>query len=616
MIKIVPDKEGKLTQWDLNRKVIITGYEGIAEVHFASPGDDHGAYVVKLVDGQAEIPNILLTMAGTINVYVYPADRTVFATTLWVMAREKPDDYVYTETEVLNWRTLDEKIGDLAELTTTAKENLVAAINEAAQSGSGTNISLGVTGASVGDIIKVKQVDANGKPTAWEAADIIDKPTGGSSSGITDINIKKWVGKKIVIDGSSITAGGTGNTKPVWGSFLKDMFALAECYNHAVSGTGWFFSGDSYVVDRVDSYENDADAVILMGDYNGIYAYTSNAGTIDDAPAADGSYYAKLKYLAEKLITKYPMCPVIWVVEPPRGAQGDGKTPMDYASGYAMQSKCIEEVADYYGFTHCNLMKSTIFRPWNETNYAATTSDGTHPWNNIQRTMAQVIAETMKRTPLIYNESYVNTPGDSSGGDSNKTLTKITATFTQGDAVIKTTDGLDILRGYLRVVATYSDLSEATVTDYTLSGELTEGTSTITVSYGTATTTFTVNVTLDDGSVTVALGDVIDEATVGTFFKTSPAGTTYVGDLNTRDGMRISQYLPVKGGTTITLSAGVALPNLTTNDIVYYNGSKEILGTSNFVYGTREATVPDGASYFRICYDTSDDAKTITYFPG
>ena len=263
MIKIVPDKEGRLTQWDLDRKVIVTGYEGVAEVHFASPGDDHGAYVVKLVDGQAEIPNILLTMAGTINVYVYPADRTVFATALWVMAREKPDDYVYTETEVLSYKTLDEKIGDLAELTTTARENLVVAINEAATKGmasiymrvaegyieysgdgvnwtqliavaelkgdkgdpgaqgiqgiqgekgdkgdkgdpgsdatvdivtptaestdtqaasakavwdmlggggSGTDISLGVTGALVGDIVKVKQVDANGKPTAWEAA--------------------------------------------------------------------------------------------------------------------------------------------------------------------------------------------------------------------------------------------------------------------------------------------------------------------------------------------------------------------------------------------------------------------------------------------------------------
>ncbi len=33
---------------------------------------------------------------------------------------------------------------------------------------SGTDISLGVTGATVGDIIKVKAVDASGKPTAWE----------------------------------------------------------------------------------------------------------------------------------------------------------------------------------------------------------------------------------------------------------------------------------------------------------------------------------------------------------------------------------------------------------------------------------------------------------------
>ena len=37
----------------------------------------------------------------------------------------------------------------------------------------GTDISLGVTGASVGDIIKVKAVDDSGKPTAWEAAQML-----------------------------------------------------------------------------------------------------------------------------------------------------------------------------------------------------------------------------------------------------------------------------------------------------------------------------------------------------------------------------------------------------------------------------------------------------------
>lgn len=283
MIRIVPDKEGRLTQWDKDRKVIVTGLEGGAEVHFASPGDDHGAYVVELTGSEAAIPNILLTMAGVINVYVYPADRTVFAAALPVMAREKPDDYVYTETEVLSYKTLEKQIGNLDELKTTAKDDLVSAINEAAASGgggkvdavtvnnapqpienktakitidkttvglgsvdntadadkpvstaqataiadakkagtdaqadvvslgdtiqfelrgkldrtevvsvtssaisgqaadaksvydtiralpSGTDISLGVTGASVGDIVKVKTVDASGKPTEWES---------------------------------------------------------------------------------------------------------------------------------------------------------------------------------------------------------------------------------------------------------------------------------------------------------------------------------------------------------------------------------------------------------------------------------------------------------------
>ena len=38
--------------------------------------------------------------------------------------------------------------------------------------GGGTDISLGVTGATVGQTIKVKAVDADGKPTAWEAVDM------------------------------------------------------------------------------------------------------------------------------------------------------------------------------------------------------------------------------------------------------------------------------------------------------------------------------------------------------------------------------------------------------------------------------------------------------------
>lgn len=71
-------------------------------------------------------------------------------------------------------------------------------------------------------------------------------------------------------------------------------------------------------------------------------------------------------------------------------------------------------------------------------------------------------------------------------------LSSISAVFTQGAATIYDTDTLDTLRQYLVVTATYTDSSTATVTDYTLSGTLTEGTSTITVSYGGKTDTFDV----------------------------------------------------------------------------------------------------------------------------
>lgn len=73
------------------------------------------------------------------------------------------------------------------------------------------------------------------------------------------------------------------------------------------------------------------------------------------------------------------------------------------------------------------------------------------------------------------------------------TLTGITATYTQSGAVY-TTDTLDSLVADLVVTATYDDSSTATLTSdqYTLSGTLTEGTSTITVLYGGKTTTFDV----------------------------------------------------------------------------------------------------------------------------
>ena len=55
----------------------------------------------------------------------------------------------------------------------------VAAVLETKAAG-GTDISLGLTSAAVGQIIKVKAIDESGKPTAWEAANM---PSGGGGGG-------------------------------------------------------------------------------------------------------------------------------------------------------------------------------------------------------------------------------------------------------------------------------------------------------------------------------------------------------------------------------------------------------------------------------------------------
>lgn len=74
-------------------------------------------------------------------------------------------------------------------------------------------------------------------------------------------------------------------------------------------------------------------------------------------------------------------------------------------------------------------------------------------------------------------------------------LLSISAVFEQGETVIYDTDSLDALKPILTVTANYDNGTSETVTGYTLSGTLTAGTSTITVSYGGKTTTFDVSVT-------------------------------------------------------------------------------------------------------------------------
>lgn len=115
-------------------------------------------------------------------------------------------------------------------------------------------------------------------------------------------------------------------------------------------------------------------------------------------------------------------------------------------------------------------------------------------------------------------------------------LVSISCVYTQSGTVYDT-DTLDSLKSDLVVTAHMSDSTTQTVTTYTLSGTLTEGTSTITVSYGGKTTTFDVTVThyeippLYNWDFTESLVDKVQGAeavTTGTF--TEGTGISYDAD--------------------------------------------------------------------------------------
>lgn len=109
-------------QWDVNQKLTSPNLAEGDEVHFSNAVLPR-ALVVKayVLDGVivADVPNILLQEALTIKVFRYITDadsrHTCEAYSFSVVARPMPEDYIYTETEILNYKFLEERLQQLEE---------------------------------------------------------------------------------------------------------------------------------------------------------------------------------------------------------------------------------------------------------------------------------------------------------------------------------------------------------------------------------------------------------------------------------------------------------------------------------------------------------------------
>ena len=127
------DGRTELWQWDTGRKIVVDD-KSVSEVHYSKYSSTK-AITRPVINGKAEIPNFLLQDTHAVTVYAYSGSiengYTMAEKTFNVAKKPKPANYVETEEDKAILAKLKASIGDLSELQTEAKDNLVAAINEA-----------------------------------------------------------------------------------------------------------------------------------------------------------------------------------------------------------------------------------------------------------------------------------------------------------------------------------------------------------------------------------------------------------------------------------------------------------------------------------------------------
>lgn len=130
MLKLIG---GRLYQWDLGRQMELHDPDGmqITEVDFCHPDDAEALVVIPERNGDTvtvDIPNVLMQSGEDLMVYECVGDVTVSRVRKSVIPRERPADYICTETQVLTYKALEERIAKLEQGGAISDEQLAAAI--------------------------------------------------------------------------------------------------------------------------------------------------------------------------------------------------------------------------------------------------------------------------------------------------------------------------------------------------------------------------------------------------------------------------------------------------------------------------------------------------------
>ena len=116
MFRIADGRE-QFYQWDIDRQVIVDD-PSIVEVHFCNRTNEC-SLCVDVVDGLADVPNIILQNSFDVRVFGYDGKATLHEKTFKVKPRSQPADYMYTETVV---KSVEEVITAAEQVATITDE--------------------------------------------------------------------------------------------------------------------------------------------------------------------------------------------------------------------------------------------------------------------------------------------------------------------------------------------------------------------------------------------------------------------------------------------------------------------------------------------------------------
>ena len=406
-----------------------------------------------------------------------------------------------------------------------------------------TDPKLSVWAQLQAEIEKIKQDPVTeGTIAAAVAAYLEENPIEGSDSsqnanaGSVYQNYSKY---KAVFLGDSQTAATSAKTK-IWWEWVKELLNIGESVNYGLSGSALCGTGSTSMCTRYANMDADASMVFVMGGVNDFKTSVSTPiGTIGDT--TPDTMYGAVRYLCQKLRAKYPKTPIIFITPTNQTnaafVHSGGLTMADLA--WAMREACRLE-----GILCLDAQASLGINPAYDQSY---TTDRLHLNDDGQELLGKWVANQVNAHVPIPAAMTTGSSGENGGdehthsytstvttaatcttagartytcscGDSyteaipatghnyvdgictvcgaadptyspDVTLVGISVTYTGGEVPEGT--ALTDLPGIV-VTAHYSDSSNETVTGYTLSGAIVEGSNTITVSYGGKTTTFTV----------------------------------------------------------------------------------------------------------------------------